>query len=239
MEHRRPLTALLLAVTATTAVLAQQNDPAPRRPFQGRQSTLSGGLELAVPVGDFNNVWGRNFWGFSANFTYPARLLPFDYGFDFGYGRMGTNEATITVQQPAPNAAVEGDLTVRSKVYSFLGMVRLRPINGRVSPYIEGLFGARQFTTRSDLTIADGSAPDSWDRNANAWTGAYGWAAGTLVGFGPQFYVEGRVERLWGGRVEYADPESIEITPAGDVTYDKLESATDVVNVQLGVGIRF
>jgi hypothetical protein len=152
---------------------------------------------------------------------------------------MGTNEATITVQQPGPNGAVEGDLTVRSKVYSFLGMARLRPINGRVSPYIEGLVGARQFTTRSDLTIADGNAPDSWDRNANAWTGAYGWAVGTLVGFGPQFYVEGRVERLWGGRVEYADPESIEITPAGEVSYEKLESATDVVNVQLGVGVRF
>jgi hypothetical protein len=239
MEHRRLLPTLLLVISTATVTMAQENDPAPRRPFQGRQSTLGGGLEMAVPVGDFNNVWGRNFWGFGANFTYPGRLLPFDFGFDFGYARMGTREAVVYVREEGSPDLLEGDLTVRSKVYSFLGQVRLRPVHGRVSPYVEGLFGARQFTTRSDLVIEDSASPDSWDRQSDAWTGAYGWAVGTLIGFGPQFYVEGRVERLYSGRVSYADPESITIATDGGVDYATLSSATDVVNVQVGMGIRF
>lgn len=237
--------ALALRQTALATLLlldgaiAAQDDRGPRPPFQGRQSTLGGGLEMSIPVGEFNDVWGRNFWGFGANFTYPGRLLPFDFGFDFGYGRMGTREAVVNVREEGTNALLEGDLTVRSKVYSFLGQVRLRPVHGRVSPYVEGLFGARQFTTRSDLVIEDSAAPDSWERQSNAWTGAYGWAVGTLVGFGPQFYVEGRIERLYSGRVSYADPESITIATDGSVDYTSLSSATDVVNVQVGMGIRF
>lgn len=230
-----PLVALILLHGAAHA----QNSDAPRRPFQGRQSTLGGGLEMNVPIGEFNDVWGRNYWGFGANFTYPGRLLPFDFGFDFGYGRMGTREAVVYLEEEGTTDLLQGDLTVRSKAYSFLGQVRLRPVHGRVSPYIEGLFGARQFTTRSDLVVEDSATPASWDRQSNAWTGAYGWAVGTLVGFGPQFYVEGRVERLWGGRVSYVDPESITISSTGTIDYTTLSSATDVVNVQLGVGVRF
>jgi hypothetical protein len=229
---------LLIFLQLAPALLLAQ-DSTPQRPFSGRQSTLGGGVEMNIPVGDFNDVWGRNFWGFGANFTMPGRLLPFDYGFDFGYARMGTREGTVFADQVGAADPVEGNLTVKCKLYSFLGMVRLRPINGRVSPYIEGLFGTRQFTTRSDLVMEGSSEPVSEDRKANAWTGAYGWAAGTLVGFGPQFYVEGRVERLWGGRVSYVDPTSITISDSGDVGYGTLSSATDVVNVQVGIGLRF
>ncbi len=238
MERPLRLLPLLVALGLSTATALAQQTPA-KRPFQGRQSTLSGGLELNVPVGDFNDVWGRNFWGFSANFTYPGRLLPFDYGFDFAYAVMGSRDARVYADQQGTPGTAEGDLNVKCKLYSYMGMVRLRPVNGRVSPYIEGMFGARQFTARSELQMDDPSVPVEWDRKANAWTGAYGWAVGTLVGFGPQFYVEGRVERLWGGKVSYVDPNSIAISNTGEVSYGTLSSATDVVNVQVGVGLRF
>lgn len=231
--HRITAPLLILLPAASMA-----QDPDPRRPFAGRQSTLSAGLELNVPVGEFNRVWGRNFGGFSANFTYPARLLPFDYGFDFSYAAMGSKGARVQVDQGALGLQ-EGELTVKSKLYSYMGQVRLRPINGRISPYIEGMLGARQFTTCSGLDVDGSSEPVTWDRKANAWTGAYGWAVGTLVGFGPQFYVEGRVERLWGGRISYVDPGSITISENGVVDYGTLSSETDVVNVHIGVGVRF
>jgi hypothetical protein len=51
--------------------------------------------------------------------------------------------------------------------------------------------------------------------------------------------VEGRVERLWGGRVSYVDPTSITISDTGEMSYGTLSSATDVVNVQVGIGLRF
>jgi len=229
------ITILLLPLLPAPS-LAQ--DPVTKRPFAGRQSTLSAGLELNVPIGEFNQVWGRNFGGASANFTYPARLLPFDYGFDFSYAVMGSKGARVNVDQGSLGVQ-EGELTVRSKLYSYMGQVRLRPFNGRVSPYVEGMFGARQFTTRSGLDVDGSSGAVAWDRKANAWTGAYGWAVGTMVGFGPRFYVEGRVERLWGGRIGYVDPGSITISESGVVDYGTLSSKTDVVNVQLGIGLRF
>jgi|694.fasta_scaffold02783_29 hypothetical protein len=234
----RPALLLLIAPLLAPALLLAQDDT-PQRPFAGRQSTIGGGLEINIPVGDFNEVWGRNFWGFSANFTAPARRLPIDYGFDFSYARMGTREGKVFADQAGAADPIEGDLTVKCKLYSYMAQVRLRPIHGRVSPYVEGLFGARQFTTRSELVLDGASDPTIEDRKANAWTGAYGWAAGTLVGFGSQFYVEGRVERLWGGRVSYVDPTSITISDTGEMSYGTLSSATDVVNVQVGIGLRF
>jgi hypothetical protein len=218
--------------------LLQAQDQDPKSPFQGRQSTIGGGLVLNVPIGDFNDVWGRNFVGFGANFTTPGRFLPFDYGFNFAYGVMGKHGARVNVEQGSLGIQ-EGELTVKSRLFSYMGQVRLRPVNGRVSPYIEGMFGLRQFSTRSGLDMDGSTDPVTYERKANAWTGAYGWAVGTFVGFGPQFYVEGRVERLIGGRVSYVDPTSITISDAGEVNYGTLSSATDVVNVIVGVGLRF
>jgi hypothetical protein len=60
-----------------------------------------------------------------------------------------------------------------------------------------------------------------------------------MVSLSRQIYVEARVERLFSGKVSYVDPRTITIANDGSVTYEKLTSRTDVVNVQLGVGLRF
>ena len=60
------------------------------------------------------------------------------------------------------------------------------------------MFGLRQFSTRSGRTWIDPPIR-TYERKANAWTGAYGWAVGTRL-IGPQFYVEGRVEPSIGGQ---------------------------------------
>ena len=228
-----PFTCLL----APSVAMAQgQNNT--QRPFASRQSTLGGGLVINVPVGEFKDVWGRNFVGLGANFTYPGQKLPFDYGFEFGVAYMGKKGARVQAMDETQTLR-EGELTVKSRSFSYTGAIRLRPLNGRVSPYVEGLAGLSQFTTSSSIEFDGANRPQAFDRKTNAWTGTYGWAVGTLVGFGPQFYVEGRVERLWGGRVSYVDPENVTINPDGSVGINTRSSATDRVNVQVGVGIRF
>ncbi|HMC97826.1 MAG TPA: hypothetical protein VKG92_09240 [Flavobacteriales bacterium] len=224
-----------LFLLAPVLVSAQSDTPKP--PFSNRQSTLGVGLELDVPIDEFDHAGAESFAGFSANVTAPGRMLPFDYGFDFAYAVMGGKNARVNI--PVDTVVEEGELTVKSKMYSYMGQVRLRPLNGRVSPYIEGMIGLRQFTTRTGLDLDSSTDPVSWDRKANAWTGAYGWAAGVLVGLGPTFYIEGRVERLWGGRASYVDTDSINISDSGEVSYGTLSSATDVVNIHLGIGLRF
>ncbi|MEO8591607.1 MAG: hypothetical protein ABI432_19655 [Flavobacteriales bacterium] len=230
-------TRILACLSALIPLIAMGQGEPPRSPFSNRQSTLGVGLELDVPLDEFDHAGTERFVGLSANFTTPARLLPFDYGFDFAYGVMGTRSARVNV--PFDSLDEEGELTVKCKMYSYMGQVRLRPFNGRVSPYVEGMIGLRQFTARTGLDLDSSVDPVTWDRKANSWTGAYGWAAGVLVGFGTSFYVEGRVERLWGGRASYVDPNSITISETGAVTYGTLSSATDVVNIHLGIGLRF
>ncbi len=219
------------------SLLAQQSNNA-QRPFASRQSTLGGGLVMNVPVGEFKDVWGRNFVGLGANFTFPGRLLPFDYGFKFDMAYMGKKGALVQAED-ATQTLRQGELTVKSRAFSYTASLRLRPFNGRVSPYVEGLVGVSQFTTGSSIEFDGANRPEAFDRKANAWTGNYGWAVGTLVGFGPQFYVEGRVERLWGGRVSYVDAENVVINPDGSVGINTRSSATDRVNIQVGVGMRF
>ena len=60
-----------------------------------------------------------------------------------------------------------------------------------------------------------------------------------MVGVSGALYVEGRVERLNGGRASYVDPRSIRIAQDGTVDFETLSSGTSTVTVQLGIGMRF
>lgn len=206
--------------------------------MRNRPATLSGGLEIGIPVGTFAENWGREIVGLSANFAAPMRLLPIDVGFDFSWGRMGSESDIVAVDQEFL-AVTTGDLTVSSNVYGYHALARFKPINGKVSPYIEGLAGLRQYTTKSVLRVDGVDSPLSKDRNANSFAGSTGWAVGVQVAPHNNFYVEGRVERLNTGNVSFVDPNSVEINTNGEVVFDTRSTPTRIVNVHLGVGFRF
>jgi opacity protein-like surface antigen len=165
-------------------------------------------------------------------------ILPFDWGFDFAWGRMGGNEQEVPINEQHI-AATTGDLRINSDIFGYHGLLRLKPFNGKVSPYIEGLAGIRQFTTRTRIHVEGMDSPYVDQRNANEFIWSHGWAAGLQIAPAKHFYVEGRVERLNGGKVSYVDPTSIDISPEGVVTYGTLTSGVRVVNIHLGIGLRF
>jgi opacity protein-like surface antigen len=212
--------------------------PATYAQLQHRPVTLGGGLEIAIPFGEFDQALDKQMVGVSANLTVPMRLLPFDIGFDFSWARMGSVRDVVTVNDEYVDATT-GDLRTRSEVYGYHGQLRFKPFNGKVSPYIEGMAGLRQFTTRTDITVDGLDQPIMTQRNANSFVGSYGWAVGIQVAPTKVFYIEGRVERLEGGRVSYVDPRSIAVSPDGDVSYATVSSGANVVNVHLGIGFRF
>lgn len=199
--------------------------------------TVGGGMEIGFPIGEFNATWGRQVAGLSANFTVPLRRLPFDYGFDFAWGRMGGDSRSVLIQEEyLPD---NGDLRIRSNVYGYHGLLRLKPFTGKVSPYIEAMAGARHFVTRTVIRVEGMDQPYMEQRNQSEVTSSVGWAAGVQIAPTKAFYVEGRVERLNGGQVTYVDPRSITIGSDGQVDYQTLTSGTRVVNFQLGIGLRF
>lgn len=231
----RPALFALLFLAAPVAVNAQRN----AEDLRDRPATLGGGLEIGIPIGAFGNSWGREIVGVSANLGVPMRILPFDWGFDFAWGSMGGESAVVAVDQEHLEAGTKGDLKVRSSVYGYHGLLRLRPTFGKVSPYVEGLAGLRHFTTRTKVEVDGMDKPLSKERNAGAFAWSSGWAAGVQVAPTRAFYVEGRVERINSGEVEYVDPASITISPQGEVGFSTIKSPTRTVNVHLGIGFLF
>lgn len=228
---RTLISALALTLAATT--VAQD-----ARLNMGRTPTLGGGLEIGIPRGSFNDTWGRELVGLSAQLATPMRLLPLSWGFDFGYARMGGEQAVVPVDQEFINAT-EADLRLNVNAYSYHGFIRLRPIRGQVSPYVDAMAGLRHFTSRSTVTVEGLSEPLEKERRSSDFVGSAGWAAGVMVGVSGALYVEGRVERLNGGRASYVDPRSIRIAQDGTVDFETLSSGTSTVTVQLGIGMRF
>lgn len=209
-----------------------------RNNYRDRPATFSAGMEIGIPVGTFAENWGRQIVGLSGNVAAPMRQLPIDLGFDFSWGHMGSSNDIVAVDQ-AYLRATTGKLSVNSNVFGYHALARFKPINGKISPYIEGLAGLRQYTTKSVLRVEGAERPISKDRNANSFAGSAGWAIGVQVSPKQTFYVEGRVERLNTGKVSFVDPRSVVINPDGEVLYDTRSTQTRVVNIHLGIGLRF
>lgn len=218
-------------------LLLALSTPAAQAQLAKRPMTIGGGVEIGFPIGEFNATWGRQIAGLSANFTVPLRRLPFDYGFDFAWGRMGGDSRSVLIQEE--HLPEDGELRIRSNVYGYHGLLRLKPFNGKVSPYVEAMAGARHFVTRTVIRAEGMDEPYMEQRNQSELTSSLGWAAGVQIAPTRAFYVEARVERLNGGQVTYVDPRSIAIGDEGQVDYETLTSGTRVLNFQLGIGLRF
>ncbi len=206
--------------------------------LKGYQGNVGGTIGIGIPKGEFADTWGRNMFTWGGHVTMPSRLLPFQWGFAFDYGVMGVKNFTVPVSMPELTAT-EGKLAVRAKVLSYHPLLRFSPFKGKVRPYVDGMAGFRQFTTKSTMSVDGLQEPLLRERNANDFALSAGWAGGLMVRLGGIGYVEGRVERMYSGSASYVDPASIGVDNAGNLNYQVLESRTDGVNVLIGVGLRF
>ena len=231
-------TLLLLALLALGLSASAQRNARRETRRGNRPSTLAGGFEVGIPIGEFDDAWGRQMAGLSANFTVPMRRLPFSYGFDFGWSRMGASEGAVHVNVENITATT-GEMSVRSSIYGYHGLLRLQPLQGKVSPYAELMTGFRHFVTRSEINVDGVDVAVATERLGNELIGSIGWAAGVNYAPGRNFFAELRLERLNGGKVAYVDPRSIAIDSDGSVGYSTLASGTRVANITFGVGLRF
>jgi hypothetical protein len=206
--------------------------------FSGYQGNVGGTIGMGIPKGEFADTWGQNMFTWGGQITLPARILPLQWGFAFDYGVMGNRNFSVPVSSPELTAT-EGDLAVRAKVLSYHPLLRFSPLKGKVRPYVDGMAGFRQFTTKSTVTVDGLQEPVLRERNANDLALSTGWAAGLMIRLGSVGYVEGRVERFYSGKASYVDPSSISVDGAGHLAFNTLESNTDGINVLVGLGLRF
>ena len=203
-----------------------------------KRTTLSVGLEVGEPLGEFDDNYNGNPAGLGLNLSIPGGLLPIEWGFDFGYASMGSNRSDVEIQDENLDVT-EGTMKINSNIYGYHATARFKPLNGLFAPYIEGLAGLRTFSTKTKIEVDGLDDPYSTERNSQAVAFSYGWAAGAMFNVGKVVYLEGRFEKLRGTDVEYVDQNTVQVDENGNFTYETRKSNTNIANIHLGIGFRF
>lgn len=206
--------------------------------ISAQKTTLSIGFEAGEPLHGFNDNYNGNPAGLGVNIFSKSGKLPLFWGFDFGYGSMGSNVYDIALDDQDLDVD-EAQLRIRSNIYSYHIGLRLSPFKGLFRPYVEGMTGFRTFSTKTKITVDGLDSPYSTQNNSHDVAFSYGLSAGFMLGLGKSLYLEARLERLWGGKVEYVLQESMQIDDNDELSYETGSSNADMVNIQLGIGFRF
>ena len=218
---------LLLDSTAST--------PRTAHTFEG---TLIGFGGVSSPTGGFAGTWGREMLLLGGHIAFPIGHTPLQAGFEFNYGIMGSRTADVITLQDE-SADRKGTLDARSKVLGYMPLMRFSPFHGKVRPYIDGLLGVREFSTTSTMRMNDAKGGTHKRNELTDAALSKGWAAGIMLLIGDVGVVDLRAETIDGGSASYVDPASITVDDQGVITFDTLTSRTDVVDLVLGIGLRF
>ena len=111
--------------------------------------TLSGGLFIGEPTGEFDETFGRELIGVGGNFSVPMRRLPFESGLSFNWGSMGGDDDVVALDTSF--ASNEGTMKVNANMYAIHGLIRLSPLRGGINPYVDVMAGFRTFSTRTKV----------------------------------------------------------------------------------------
>ncbi len=205
---------------------------------QKRAPTLSVGMQLAIPTGEFAEYYGGKPFGINAMLSIPLLSLPFEVGGGFAWNAMGGNSKNISVYDTEGNAQ-NGSLRVNGNAYTYQIHGRFRPLNGKFRPYGELFTGVRNFSIKSKLESDFGSEPTE-ERLNRSFTGIAGYAIGAKYQLVQGIFVEARFEKTAGSKATYIDPESVRIDPAGgSFSYNTTNSRTDQWALSLGLAFSF
>lgn len=224
----------LLLVTATPA--AAQNyrevtESGPPRALFGLN------FQVAFPQGEFADFVGTGY-GIGGNLTWfldqhrrtGVRL----FGSWIEYGRS-------TERIPFPGLpGIDVDLTTSNSIYSFGVGPEFHLARGAVRPYLHGAIGGSYFVTTTSAEGSDNTSSFARSTNFSDWTWAYYGGGGLQFqvshGRSPVF-IDGGLRYQSHGRTRYLREGSIQPAPGGGITFDPIESETDLLIVHLGVQI--
>jgi hypothetical protein len=230
--------AIAILLSAEIAEAQELNNNQVIRVRNRRSPTLSAGLQLAVPTGEFAEVYGRNLFGINAHLSFPLLNLPIEVGGGFAWNRMGGDEKDVIISDNL-GGIQNGELQVNGNAYTYQIHGRLRPFDGKFRPYGEVFAGARNFAVRTNLKSNSGSEP-STEYLSRKLTAIVGYAIGAKYELTPGIFAEARFEKSAGSDATYIDPESVVInTNDGTYSYGTLSSRTDQWAISLGIAFSF
>ena len=218
------------------------------------QSTLAGdrfqasmNFLMGYPQQDFRTNVDRTFYGLSGEFFYQLSRSPFSVGVSLEYLNYGSETRLEPFSYDIPDVLV--DVTTRNSIFSLAAILRLSPVEGSFRPYVEALAGFNYlFTYTSVNDDGDWSEDIATTTNFDDSAFTYGAGAGAVVRALEVRSPQGRSVfslnmeiglRYYKGRTaEYLRQGSIR-RDNGQVSFEPLVSATDLVKTHIGMVFRF
>lgn len=197
------------------------------------------------PQGEFKENVDRAGFGVSGNFLYNFPRIPVSVGASVNflvYGREKREEPLILT---IPDIYVDVITTNNILICHF--MLRVQPPEGKVRPYLDGLFGFNYLWTETAISGQDGTDGDAIARTVHSsdFALSYGAGGGLMIrvlerkkGKYYAVFIELGACYLKGGRAEYMKKGSF-YQENGQVLYEISESTTDLIAAHVGVNFVF
>lgn len=225
-----------------------------------RKPSFSAGFQVVQPMKGFLRDENTPL-GIGITASLPLFFLPIEFGLGYAWNSLGTREELLKSIKDANNVELntEAGLKVLSKLSRTSSFLRLRPLNGKLQPIIDGVCGVEVF--KSDVSITD--IPTEAELNAAASAANiqataskisaatetirstkfyYGYALGLRYQIIPHILLEARVENLFGATAKDVFNAGVKIAEDGNIAVNKdpqalLEKKTDKFIVQFGIAI--
>lgn len=239
----------LVIIIFTITVLKFEN-------LKGQELQFGLDFQVGAPQGDFNTQMDNRLgFGVGGMFGYRFGNTPFMLGVDLGFMNFGTETREEPLSSTIPDLRVE----VENSYNLFHGDLLLRVLapEKAARPYVEGLVGFNHFFTQTVLRERGGigSEPEKLrDTNFKDTALSYGFGAGLQFRIynddgssrseenefsGPySVYIHLSSRYMFGREAEYLREGSI-IREGGDVTYEVVQSTTDLLHFKIGITVGF
>lgn len=213
-------------------------------------------VQLGAPQNEYKTQLGNRL-GFGVGGMFGVRLAnsPVLLGVDLGFMNFGTETRDEPLSTTIPDIRVEVENSYN--LFHADLLLRMIPPAGAVRPYVDGLVGINHFFTETVLRERGGlsSQPDVLrDTNFRDTSLSYGFGAGLQFRVysddgnrtansdefsGPySVYIHFNSRYMFGREAEYLREGSI-IRENGNVTFDVIQSKTDLLYFKLGVTVGF
>ena len=216
-----------------------------------------------LPQGEFKEEGVPKGIGVDINgMYYPVKALAF--GLNFGGSSYGFSEREIPFSYYS-SAVTITEKTSNEMSYGHL-LFQIIPFQGNIKPYVEGLFGLKNLSTRTEL-VSNNCDEKEYDNcqiaeseNASDAALSYGVGLGLEISIASlekigyeykddednlieslSFFINGRY--LWGGKTKYLKQGTVEYSDPSvgpvETTFNWSESYTDLLQISVGLSLRF
>jgi hypothetical protein len=242
-------TTVWLLLFGCVAALFAQDYQTPVSQFQAGLSFIAG-----LPQNEFKENMGNTGFGLAGEFAYRLPRSPLLIGGSIGFLIYGHETRKVPISKLIPDVTV--DVETNNSILIGHLLARLQPFSGTIRPYLDGLVGFNYFwtetTVRRERWHDDDDNSIASSTNQNDITLSYGGGGGLAIKVWDNYhdqestsglvavFVDLGVYYVQGRKAEYLKEGSIERnTETGTISYDLTESATDLVNIKLGVKVEF